>query len=187
MKLIAYASINHGGVIAIGLGIGGTAAYGVLLYVVSNAFIKAILFLTAGKIEAHYRTEDMRQVSGLIKDLPYSGLFLMVGTFALLGLPALRQLPRRAHHPVRPHQRRALRRLRRLLRDPHRHLRRHRPLGLPDDLGRAEEEGRTGRARASPRSSRSSSSSAALVAMGLYLPAPVNALFRQVAASLGGR
>jgi len=86
-RLIAYASINHAGVIAIGLAIGKSATYGVLLYVVSNAFIKAILFLTAGKIRAHYGTKDTREVAGLIKDLPYSGLFLMVGTFALLGLP----------------------------------------------------------------------------------------------------
>ncbi|HVK86937.1 MAG TPA: proton-conducting transporter membrane subunit [Kofleriaceae bacterium] len=86
-RLLAYASINHAGVIAIGLGLGQAASFGVLLYVLSNAFIKAILFLTAGKIEAHYGTKDTRAIAGLIKDLPYSGLFLMVGTFALLGFP----------------------------------------------------------------------------------------------------
>jgi hydrogenase-4 component F len=86
-RLIAYASVNHAGVIAIGLAIGKSASYGVMLYVVSNAFIKAILFLTAGKIEAHCGTKDTREIAGLIKDLPYSGLFLMVGTFALLGFP----------------------------------------------------------------------------------------------------
>ncbi len=86
-RLIAYASINHAGVIAIGLGIGKSASYGLLLYVVSNAFIKAILFLTAGKIKAHYGTKDTREIAGLLKDLPYSGVFLMVGTFALLGFP----------------------------------------------------------------------------------------------------
>ncbi len=86
-RLLAYASINHAGVIAIGLGIGKTASYGLLLYVLSNAFIKAVLFLTAGKIKAHYRTKDTRRISGLIKDLPYSGVFLMVGSFALLGFP----------------------------------------------------------------------------------------------------
>jgi hydrogenase-4 component F len=86
-RLIAYAAINHAGVIAIGLGIGKTAAYGLLLYVVSNAFIKAILFLTAGKIKSYYGTKDTREIAGLIQDLPYSGLFLMVGTFALLGFP----------------------------------------------------------------------------------------------------
>ena len=86
-RLIAYASINHAGVIAIGLGVGKAASYGLLLYVVSNAFIKAILFLTVGKITAHYATKDTRLISGLIKDLPYSGVFLMIGTFALLGFP----------------------------------------------------------------------------------------------------
>jgi hydrogenase-4 component F len=86
-RLLAYASINHAGVIAIGLGLGATASYGLLLYVLSNAFIKAILFLTAGKIEAHYGTKDTQSIAGLIKDLPYSGVFLMVGTFALLGFP----------------------------------------------------------------------------------------------------
>jgi hydrogenase-4 component F len=86
-RLVAYASINHAGVIAIGLGLGKGASFGLLIYVLSNAFIKAILFLTAGKIKAHYGTKDTRQISGLIKDLPYSGVFLMVGTFALLGFP----------------------------------------------------------------------------------------------------
>jgi len=86
-RLLAYASINHAGVIAIGLGLGASASYGLLLYVLSNAFIKAILFLTAGKIETLYGTKDTKSIAGLIKDLPYSGLFLMVGTFALLGFP----------------------------------------------------------------------------------------------------
>lgn len=86
-RLIAYASINHAGVLAIGLGVGKSAAYGVLLYAVSNAFIKAILFLTAGKIKNLYRTKDTREIAGLIRDLPYSGMFLMFGTFALLGMP----------------------------------------------------------------------------------------------------
>lgn len=86
-RLIAYASINHAGVLAIGLGLGRPAAYGMLLYALSNAFIKAILFLTAGKIHQHYQTKDTRAISGLIRDLPYSGLFLMLGTFALLGFP----------------------------------------------------------------------------------------------------
>ncbi len=86
-RLLGYASMNHAGVIAIGLGLGGEAAYGVVVYVVSNAVIKAILFLSAGKIQAHYRSEEIKDVSGLVKQLPYSGLFFMVGTFALLGLP----------------------------------------------------------------------------------------------------
>lgn len=87
VRLLGYASINHAGVIAVGLALGGVASYGVLLYVLSNALIKAILFLSAGRIRARFGTSDAGSVRGLIKVMPYSGGFLMVGTFALLGLP----------------------------------------------------------------------------------------------------
>jgi len=87
LRLLGYASINHAGVIAVGLALGGPAAYGVLLYAVSNAFIKAILFLTAGRIYARFQTSSSLEVRGLVKTMPFSGLALMVGTFALLGLP----------------------------------------------------------------------------------------------------
>lgn len=86
-RLLAYASVQHGGVLAIGVGVGGPAAYGVLLYAASNAFIKAILFLTAGQIHRHCQTKDTGAIRDLIKALPYSGLLLMLGTFALLGFP----------------------------------------------------------------------------------------------------
>ncbi|MCC7404203.1 MAG: hypothetical protein IT288_07380 [Bdellovibrionales bacterium] len=84
-KLIAYASINHAGIIAIGLGAGKSAYYGVILYVLSNALVKAILFFTSGNIKARYGTKDMSRLQGLIKDMPYSGLSFMIGIFALLG------------------------------------------------------------------------------------------------------
>jgi hydrogenase-4 component F len=184
-RLIAYASINHAGVIAIGLGIGKSASYGLLLYVVSNAFIKATLFLTAGKIEAHYKTKDMREVAGLIKDLPYSGLFLMVGTFALLGLPPfgsflgeliiLSGLIRAGYMLVF--------------------------VGFCTLLtitfvatGRSIFPMIWGEPKTTvswPRQRLRDELSklvflAALISMGIYMPPPVNALFRAVAASLGG-
>lgn len=84
-RLIAYASINHAGVIAVGLGIGKSAAYGVVLYVMSNALVKAVLFLTCGNIKARYHTKSIRDLQGLIKTMPFSGWFFMVGIFALLG------------------------------------------------------------------------------------------------------
>ena len=184
-RLIAYASINHAGVIAIGLGVGRTAAYGLLLYVVSNAFIKAILFITAGKIKSHYHTKDMREVTGLIQDLPYSGLFLMVGTFALLGLPPfgsflgeliiLSELVRAGYMMVF--------------------------VAFCVLLtitfvatGRSIFPMIWGEAKTKVSWPRQSLTAAlpklvflgALVSMGLYLPPTLNALFRQVAASLGG-
>ncbi|MBI3556448.1 MAG: hypothetical protein HY074_09315 [Deltaproteobacteria bacterium] len=84
-RLIAYASINHAGVIAVGLGIGKSAAYGVVLYAISNALVKAVLFLTCGNIKARYHTKYIAELQGLIKTMPFSGVFFMTGIFALLG------------------------------------------------------------------------------------------------------
>ncbi len=84
-RLIAYAAMTHNGIVALGLGAGRTAAYGVTLYVFSNALVKALLFLTCGAIKARYRTKDVNDLRGLIKEMPVSGLCFMIGTFALLG------------------------------------------------------------------------------------------------------
>lgn len=86
-RLIAYASVASSGVIAIGLSVGRAAAYGVLLYVVSNAFVKSLLFLTAGRLRAVYGTNDTAPLAGVIRVLPFSGALFAVGTFALLGFP----------------------------------------------------------------------------------------------------
>ncbi|MEP7294708.1 MAG: proton-conducting transporter membrane subunit [Burkholderiales bacterium] len=86
-RLIAYACVSSSGVIAIGLSVGKAAAYGVVLYVVSNAFVKALLFLTAGRLRGVYGTNEVAALSGVIRVLPFSGLLFAVGTFALLGFP----------------------------------------------------------------------------------------------------
>jgi len=59
----------------------------VLLYVVSNAFVKSLLFLTAGRLRAVYGTNETAPLAGVIRVLPFSGALFAVGTFALLGFP----------------------------------------------------------------------------------------------------
>jgi hydrogenase-4 component F len=86
-RLIAYACVSSSGVIAIGLSVGNAAAYGVVLYIVSNAYVKALLFLTAGRLRAVYGTNDVKALSGVIRVVPFSGMLFAVGIFALLGFP----------------------------------------------------------------------------------------------------
>lgn len=84
-RLIAYASINHAGTIALGLGGGKYAGYGVVLYVVSNALVKAVLFLSGGEIERNHGTKKITTLKGLIRVMPFSAWAFMLGVFALLG------------------------------------------------------------------------------------------------------
>jgi hydrogenase-4 component F len=67
--------------------VGQAAAYGVVLYVVSNAFVKSLLFLTAGRMRAVYRTNEVGPLSGVIRTMPLAGLLFTGGIFALLGFP----------------------------------------------------------------------------------------------------
>ena len=86
-RLIAYACVSSSGVIALGLSVGKAAAYGVVLYIVSNAFVKSLLFLTAGRMRAVYGTNEVGPLSGVIRTLPLSGFLFAIGIFALLGFP----------------------------------------------------------------------------------------------------
>jgi len=86
-RLIAYACVSSSGVIALGLSVGKAAAYGVVLYIVSNAFVKTLLFLTSGRMRAVYGTNEVGPLSGVIRTLPLAGLLFTLGIFALLGFP----------------------------------------------------------------------------------------------------
>lgn len=86
-RLIAYACISSSGVIALGLSVGQVAAYGVVLYIVSNAFVKSLLFLTAGRLRAVYGTHDVAALAGVLRVMPFAGLLFALGIFALLGFP----------------------------------------------------------------------------------------------------
>lgn len=84
-RLLAHAAINHAGVIAIGLALGDTATYGVMLYLVSNTVVKALLFLSTSAIKETQGTRMLSELRGLIQSMPYTALIFLVGTFALLG------------------------------------------------------------------------------------------------------
>ena len=86
-RLIAYACVSSSGVIALGLSVGQAAAYGVVLYIVSNAFVKSLLFLTAGRLRAVYGTNETAALGGVIRVMPFTGLLFTGGIFALLGFP----------------------------------------------------------------------------------------------------
>lgn len=87
-RLLAYSSIEHMGIIAIGLGIGGFwGIMGVLIHIIAHSITKSMLFLSAGDIVQSYGTRDVASISGLIQRLPFSGSIFTAGTMAIVGLP----------------------------------------------------------------------------------------------------
>jgi hydrogenase-4 component F len=87
-RLLAYSSVEHMGILAIGLGIGSALAlYGALLHMINNALTKGVLFLSAGNIHQAYGSKNTDQVRGAMRLLPLSGPLFLLGFLAITGSP----------------------------------------------------------------------------------------------------
>jgi hydrogenase-4 component F len=87
-RLFAYSSIEHMGIIAIGLGFGGAiGTYGALLHVLNHAIGKSTLFLVSGDTALGYRTRETRKITGMLSAMPFAGGVLLLSTMAILGAP----------------------------------------------------------------------------------------------------
>jgi hydrogenase-4 component F len=86
-RCLAYSSVEHMGMLAFGIGIGGPAIGGALLHVVHNGICKAGLFMAAGNIHRAYGSKSTDEVQGVLRCLPVTGTLLLVGFFAITGSP----------------------------------------------------------------------------------------------------
>jgi hydrogenase-4 component B len=100
-RLLAYHSVENIGIILLGLGAGMIAlAYGrselawigvaaSLYHVLNHAVFKGLLFLGAGDVVMATGTRQIERYGGLLRRMPWTGLFFLVGAMAISGLPPL--------------------------------------------------------------------------------------------------
>jgi hydrogenase-4 component F len=86
-RMLAYSSIEHMGIICMGVGIGAGAVFGSMLHMVNHSLTKGMLFMAAGTILAAYQTKIVHNVKGLRYVLPITGLLWMAGFLAITGVP----------------------------------------------------------------------------------------------------
>jgi hydrogenase-4 component F len=87
-RLLAYSSIEHMGVIAVGIGFGAPLAVaGALLHVITHASAKGLAFLGAGSLLRGYDTKEIADVTGAGRAMPWSGPMFLAAALALCGLP----------------------------------------------------------------------------------------------------
>jgi hydrogenase-4 component F len=86
-RMLAYSSVEHMGILVLGLGIGGPALFGTLLHLVNNAVAKGVMFLSAGNIHRAYGSKTTDAVTGAMRRLPLSGALFLVGFLAVTGSP----------------------------------------------------------------------------------------------------
>jgi hydrogenase-4 component F len=87
-RLLGYHSVEHVGIVALGLGFGGRiGTYAALLHVVNHGVTKALVFFVAGDAIGRYRTRNMHAIRGLLGIAPFAGTMLLCGAFSLAGVP----------------------------------------------------------------------------------------------------
>ncbi|MEI2735499.1 MAG: NADH-quinone oxidoreductase subunit L [Rhodoblastus sp.] len=85
-RVIAYSTCSQLGYMFVALGVGGYAIG--IFHLFTHAFFKALLFLGAGSvIHAMHHEQDMRNMGGLRKEIPFTFWMMTIGTLALTGFP----------------------------------------------------------------------------------------------------
>jgi hydrogenase-4 component F len=86
-RMLAYSSVEHMGILAIGLGLGKGALYGALFHLLNNGLTKGVLFLSSANIHRSYSNKTTNVVKGVLTRLPWSGGLFLAGFIAITGSP----------------------------------------------------------------------------------------------------
>jgi NADH-quinone oxidoreductase subunit L len=95
-KILAYSTISQLGLMVTAVGLGSTDA--ALIHLFTHAFFKACLFLAAGSVihtlhrsqqqsPIHFDVQDIRNLGGLRKKLPFTFLAFVMSGCSLAGVP----------------------------------------------------------------------------------------------------
>lgn len=86
-RMLAYSSVEHMGILAIGLGLGPAALPWILLHLLGNTLAKATLFLSAGNLHRAFASKHIPAISGAVLRVPVSASLFLLGFLAATGSP----------------------------------------------------------------------------------------------------
>ena len=87
-RLLAYSSIEHMGIVALGIGFGAPVAVaGALLHVITHASAKGLAFLGTGSLLRGYDTKEVEKITDAGRAMPWTGPMFLAAALALSGLP----------------------------------------------------------------------------------------------------
>jgi hydrogenase-4 component B len=98
-EMLAHSSIENMGIITAGIGAGfvftasrysvltGIAFIAALYHMTNHSLYKALLFLGAGAVDSSVGDRNMDRLGGLMKVMPWTGLFFLIGALSIAALP----------------------------------------------------------------------------------------------------
>jgi hydrogenase-4 component F len=85
-RFLAYSSVEHVGIIALGVGLGGVGILAALWHTLNHAIAKPLAFFSVGRLGQMYGTHDLRALSGAMRRAPVWGAGFFGSVLALIGV-----------------------------------------------------------------------------------------------------
>ena len=85
-RMLAYSSVEHLGIVSLGLGLGGLGVFAALFHTLNHSLAKSLSFFAVGRVCRIYGTHDMRLISAMLVKAPLWGHTLFLGLFVLIGM-----------------------------------------------------------------------------------------------------
>ncbi len=86
-RMLAYSSIEHMGLASLAIGLGPIGMIVALMHIIGHTVIKPMLFFAAGEILLHYKSTKIGVVQNLMKTLPITGVYFMIGLLLITAVP----------------------------------------------------------------------------------------------------
>lgn len=87
-RLMAYSSVEHIGVQALGLGFAGPLGLaGALYHMLNHSLNKSLMFFGAGNAMRSYRTKEIPGIRRVLQVYPVSGVLWLLGALGIVGAP----------------------------------------------------------------------------------------------------
>lgn len=86
-RMFAFSSLEHMGIVALGLGIGGLGYYAAILHIVFHSLAKAGLFYQIGQVHQFFNSYWIKDAAGYFKKNPIGGISLLLGVISILAIP----------------------------------------------------------------------------------------------------
>ena len=86
-RMLAYSSVEHLGLITLGIATGGIAFIGAMYHAVYNSITKIVLFLSAGNIHSKFKSREVDKVRNVLNVLPKTGWLFLLAYLAISGIP----------------------------------------------------------------------------------------------------
>lgn len=86
-RMFAYSSIEHMGIVMLGLVAGGVGYYAAILHIILHAFIKSSLFFQMGQIYRIYKSKSIYDVGNYFKYNLTGSIVMLLGFFFATAMP----------------------------------------------------------------------------------------------------